>query len=699
MAVAERKWSARAFWPRGRALALGVLTLATPAWAQLPDYHLELQVRTNLLGNASGAYNVGPGNLLSGSYQIPISADGQIAFRLAITPEGRSAVWWGHGGMGSRIYLLPQLGEDARTGDPGVNSQGDIAFAVTWASPATQNGIYLLNVASPEQVRIIRGPPGASDWSSLWLNEAGQIGFRATYSGVGRAYAIANERPDGTFSTTIVAAEQTVDPGSPYQFLYSPTLNDLGQMAGVGDVATASSEFFQDLRIFEPDGMSSRLIAQSRGRDATSPVYRFASVAPALNNMGQVAFLGTARNAQSGNVTTLWLWDGAALRVLAQDGVGDIRTLEFFAPDINDTGWVVFRAIDSANMRAVWVSDGQSLKRVATEHDIVSSDLGPARIDQETPSNPVFGGLVSINGRGEISLAAGLAPPDNDQVEWGTAVFIARPVVPQQDGGTGGPDGGPGPGVDGGVDGGPGEPDSGVDGGPGPGVDGGPGEPDSGVDGGPGPGVDGGVDGGPGEPDSGVDGGPGPGVDGGVDGGPGEPDSGVDGGPGPGVDGGPGEPDSGVDGGPGPGVDGGPGEPDAGVDGGPGPGVDGGSGDPDAGADGGPGPIVDGGAGEDPDAGTDPDAGSGEDPDAGPGTENDAGPGEEPGADAGSGEEPQSDAGADAGPGQPQDSGTSPPPPPADSGCGCQSSSPSAALPWMLVGLMRAVIGRRRKAE
>ncbi len=624
MAVTERKWSARASWPRGRTLALTALTLATPAWAQLPDYHLELQVRTNLQGNASGAYNVAPGNLLSGSYQIPISADGQIAFRLAITPEGRSAVWWGHGGMGSRIYLLPLLGEDARTGDPGVNSQGDIAFAVTGASSAAQNGIYLLNVASPEQVRILRGPPGASDWSSLWLNEAGQIGFRATFSGVGRAYAIANERQDGTFSTTLVAAEQTVDSASPYQFLYSPTLNDLGQMAGVGDVATASSEFFQDLRVFEPDGMSSRLIAQSRGRDAASPVYRFASVAPALNNVGQVAFLGTARNAQGGNVTTLWLWDGAALRVLAQDGVGEIRTLEFFAPDINDTGWVAFRAIDSTNMRAVWVSDGQSLKRVATEHDIVSSDLGPARIDQETPSNPVFGGLVSINGRGEITLAAGLAPPDNDQVEWGTAVFIARPMVSQQDGGTGGPD--------------------------------------AGVDGGPGPGVDGGVDGGPGEPDAGVDGGPGPVIDGGVDGGPGEPDAGVDGGPGPDLDGGPGEEDAGVDGG--------------------------------------PGPIIDGGAGEEPDAGTgtDPDAGSGEDPDAGPGTNPDAGPGEEPGADGGPGEEPQLDAGADAGQGPPQDAGTSPLPP-TDSGCGCQSSSPSAALPWMLVGLMRAVIGRRRKTE
>ncbi|WP_426756111.1 MXAN_5453 family MXYO-CTERM-anchored protein [Myxococcus sp. Y35] len=603
MSVARRKRNARALLARGIKVALCGLTLATPAWAQLPEYTLQLQARTNLRGNASGAYNVAPGNLLAGSLQVPLAGNGQLAFRLAITPEGRSAVWWGQNGVGRRIYQLPDLGVDARMSDPGVNSRGDIAFAVTGATSAAQNGIYLLNVDTPDDVRIIRVPVGASDWSSLWLNEAGQIGFRATFAGVGRAYAVASETPGGAFQATIVASERAVDGVGPYEFLYSPTMNDLGQMAGVGDLATASSEYFQELRIFEPDGQSSRLIARTRGLDAASQVYRFASVQPALNNLGQVAFLGTARNAQGSNVTTLWLWDGNALRVVAQDGQGDIRQLEFFPPDISDNGVVVFRAFDSASMRAVWVGDGQGLRRVVTEHDLVLSDLGPARIDQETPSNPVFAGSAGINVFGEVTLAAGLAPPDNDQEEWGTAVFVARPTYPDTDGG--------------------------VDGGPGPDLDGGPG-PD--LDGGPGPDLDGG---------------PGPDLDGGVDGGPG-PDL-----------------DGGVDGGPGPDLDGGPGE------------------DPDGGVDGGP--------GEDPDAGpgTDPDAG----PDAGPGTDPDAGPGEEPGADGGPGEEPGTDAG------QGQDAGTSPPPPPPDSGCGCQSSSPTAMLPWMLVGLMRVVVGRRRKAE
>ncbi|QDE65521.1 hypothetical protein BHS09_00015 [Myxococcus xanthus] len=574
MSVAGRKWSARASQVRGRTLALSVLTLATPAWAEVPDYTLELQARTNLLGNASGAYNVAPGNLLAGSLQIPLTDDGQIAFRLAITPEGRQAVWWGRDGAGQRIYVLPDLGEDARLSDPGLRSQsnlishGNLAFAVTGASSASQNGIYRLNVASPDDVRIERAPIGASNWSSLQLNEADVIGFRASYGGGGQSYFLLGSGWAGT-----LVSDNIADSSSPYSFLYSPRLNDQAQIAGVVDRASGSAEFFQELRIFNVT-IESQLVAQTRGLDANSPVYRFASVQPAFNNQGQVAFLGTARDASERNVTTLWLWDGTELRVIAQDGLGEIRQLEFFPPDMNDRGLVVFRAIDAANLRAVWVSDGQELKRVVSEHDIVTSDLGPARIDQETPSNPVFAGAPSINARSDVALAAGLAPPDNDQEEWGTAVFIARASFPQSDGGTGE------------------------------------------------------------DPDGGTDGGPGT-----------DPDAGT-----------------GTD------PDGGPGE------------------DPDAGT----GTDPDGGPGEDPDAGTgtDPDGGPGEDPDAGTGTDPDAGTGMDP--DAGPGEEP----GPDGGPSQ--DAGTQPPPPP-DGGCGCQSSSPSALLPWMLVGLMRVVVGRRRK--
>lgn len=460
--------------PRGSGLGgvLGVLMLALPAWAELPDYTPQLQARTNLTGNDAGAYNLGPGNLLAGGLQVPLTLDRQLAFRLSITPEGRNAMWWGGDGMGSRIYLLPELGEDARASDPGLNSQGDLAFAVTRASPASSNGIYLFNVSTPGQVRTLRQPAGASEWSSLWLNEAGQLGFRATFPSTGRAYVLLSPRDDGSYALTYLAKEKGVDPENRYQSLYSPTLNDRGQMAGVGETAASNSEYFQELRVYAPDGLSSQVVVRSRGLDGSSPVYRFESVQPALNNRGQVAFLGRVRSGNQ-NLTTLWLWAGTELKVLAQNGQGSIKEIELFPPDMNDSGLVVFRAFDTANLRAVWVSDGQGLKRVVTEHDILPSDLGPARVDQETASNPVFVGAPLINARGDVTFVAGLTPPENTQEEWGTAIYVAKSSLPPPGAPDGGTDGGSGQ-----TDAGPW--DAGADAGP---WDAGPGtEPDSGTD-------------------------------------------------------------------------------------------------------------------------------------------------------------------------------------------------------------------------
>jgi len=490
-----RQRQSRESWARRHGVwaVLGMLSLAAPAFAELPNYTYQLQARTNLLGNQGGAYNVDPGNLLPGSLQIPITLDRQTAFRLSITPEGRRAVWWGRSGQGSRIYLLPDLGEDVLLGDPGLNSNANIAFAVSGSPTATSNGIYLLKATTPSQVSIIREPLGATDWGALGLNESGQLGFRATISGF-RAYVLLTPKSTGGFDTRFMAKEKALDGSSTYEYLYSPTLNDRGQMAGVGDLApSTSAEYFQELRIFNSNGTSTR-IAQSRGRNPASPIFRFASVAPALNNNGQIAFLGTAKDLAGTNLVTLWLWDGAALRVLAQDGQNDISSIETFPPDMNDSGLVVFRAFDSAGLRAVWVTDGQLLKRVVGEHQILPSDLGEARVDQETPSNPVFGGSAMINARGDVTFAAGLAPPDNDQVEWGTAIYIARSSLPP-----------------------PGPPDAGVDGGSG-------GLPDAGMDGGLGGASDAGADAGSGGvPDAGVDAGSGQKPDASVDAGPGAP--------------------------------------------------------------------------------------------------------------------------------------------------------------------------------
>ena len=489
-----------------QALLCGGVLSALPSRAELPTYTLQLQARANLSGNPSGAFNLEPDNLLPGSYRVPLTQDRQLAFRLSYTPEGRRALWWGQDGVGQRIYLLPDLGEDVLAGDPDLNAAGDLAFSVSNGS--RDNGIYLFNAQRPDQVRILKEPYGITDWSSLALNEAGQLGFRASFSSAGRAYVVLS--PSGSnFTTEYLAREQKLDSSSPFTYLYSPGFNDQGQIAGVGDVGDPGAGF-QELHIWSSGG-GSRRIAVTQSLDASSPVFKMASVQPALSNTGKIAFLGTGKNSSDMNTTSLWLWDGAELKLLAQNGREEIKELETFPPDINDSGVVVFRAFDSAGLRAVWVSDGEVTRRVVTEHDLVPSDLGEARLDQEKPSVPVFGGSPTINARGDVTFVAGLAPPDDDQEEWGTAIFVARSSLPEPDGGTGDTDGGPGD-VDGGPapDGGPGDVDGGsgdIDGGPAP--DAGSDIPDAGSEEDAGSGVpDGGAaDGGgtPGTPGTGAD--------------------------------------------------------------------------------------------------------------------------------------------------------------------------------------------------
>jgi hypothetical protein len=226
-----------------------------------------------------------------------------------------------------------------------------------------------------------------------------------------------------SFNLTWLAKEKSLDSASPYQFLYSPSMNALGELTGVADVAPGGSEFFQELRVFGSGG--STLLASSRGVDPASPIFRFVSLAPARNAAGQAAFLGIAKGPSNANVTTLWLVSGGQLRAIARDDQGEVKKLELFSPSINASGLVAFRGIGTDGLRAIWISDGEQTRRVVREHDVLPSDRGPARIDHETPTNPVFAGTVSVNDRGDVSFIAGLTPPDDDQEEWGTAAYLA----------------------------------------------------------------------------------------------------------------------------------------------------------------------------------------------------------------------------------------------------------------------------------
>ena len=70
--------------------------------------------------------------------------------------------------------------------------------------------------------------------------------------------------------------------------------------------------------------------------------------------------------------------------------------------------------------------DGTDLSIVVREHDVLDTDLGPGRVDQND-SSPVFGGGPSINASGAVAFNCTLTPEDDDQVEWGSGVYVATP--------------------------------------------------------------------------------------------------------------------------------------------------------------------------------------------------------------------------------------------------------------------------------
>ena len=131
-----------------------------------------------------------------------------------------------------------------------------------------------------------------------------------------------------------------------------------------------------------------------------------------------------------GNVRAVYRFDPdgsegfTATEIARVGGPGPITELPSFAPAINAAGLVAFRARDAGG-DAIYLGDGETLLRVVGNGDVVGTDLGVAQLGQNVASSPVFSGKPAINAHGDIAFVAGVHPQGNDQVEWGSGVFVA----------------------------------------------------------------------------------------------------------------------------------------------------------------------------------------------------------------------------------------------------------------------------------
>lgn len=393
---------------------IGVLVTASCSGAAsaLPQFvAYQLQARANF----SGAYNLPDATFFTNSTPR-INDHLEVTFRIEVQAGSDAKfVWFGSNGNGGIAYTTP---DGAFISDTSINAAGKVVFEQVFAPP---DGLYFYDSGSMTSGFLTNLPFGATAWGSPTINDLGQVGYRAQFS-TNRAWI----SYDGVSSTAVHAAEVGLNPASPYSFLFTPTFNNARQIAGKvrrGAAGQTGETQPDEIRLFAADG-SSIVIAQDADALPGSPYSRFDN-AVAVNNSGQVAFIATLVAGGRG----VYRSNGTTTVEIARSTLGPATDIEFFAPAINDAGIVAFRAIENTGLRAIWVGDGTQLKRVVREHDLVPTDLGPARIDQHDTS-PVFGGSVSINPSGDVVFNAALTPPDNNQIEWGSGILVA--LVPRR---------------------------------------------------------------------------------------------------------------------------------------------------------------------------------------------------------------------------------------------------------------------------
>ena len=377
------------------ALFAGLCAAPTAMGADTSEAYdtIQLQARTNLLVNDNG-WNLPPGSSFN-SVTPDINEAAEVAFRVqyvaaeGMPSSGAPGVWFGGDGAGSIVHR----GTEAQSipNEPSLNESGDIAF--TLGDGGVDNRLYLYDGSSGVAGQVSTSPVVPSSYSSPALDEEGDITFQGTF-GSGRGLAVV-EDGEGRF----YVQDSSLDPESPYGFLYTPRGNDAGQIATkVGLVSDISNDV--EIRLFNPDGTSDLLLAS----DSVDPdsAYRKFDNSVALSDNGTVAAIATRA---SDSVKVVLLIQGTTVTEVAAVGQDGLTSLEFFSPDVNDAGQVVFRGKDAAG-QAVFLADGDGLTRVVGVGDEVTTDLGVAQVGQHDAS-PVFGGAPRINNSGDVSFTAG----------------------------------------------------------------------------------------------------------------------------------------------------------------------------------------------------------------------------------------------------------------------------------------------------
>lgn len=388
-------------------LLAGLSAGAVPVGAALPSYGApQLLCRANF----SGAYNLPNSSFFTNSTPA-LNDTGAAAIHLSVLGDDTRGVFFHDGAIGGAVFEGPT---GAFLSDVSVNDAGRVVFPMHQS--LGQDGIWRWDEADSSSARLTNLPLGASTWGSPKIDDSGRIGYRAGFPN-GQAFV---SWQNG--AVAIHATENGIDSGSSYAFLFTPSTNNNRQIAGkvrLGVAGQTAENRPDQIRIWNSDG-SSVLIAEDFDASANSPYSRFDN-SVSLTDDGWVAFTALGVDNRRG----VYFSNGSETRTIAIDDNTVVTEVEFFAPAANNAGQVVFRGRNNAGLQTLFVGDGTSLMEAIHEHDLVPTDLGQGRLDQHD-SSPIFGGNPAIDQNGDIAFGAGLTPPGDNQIEWGSGLFVMR---------------------------------------------------------------------------------------------------------------------------------------------------------------------------------------------------------------------------------------------------------------------------------
>lgn len=393
--------------------------------ASLPIYR---QTLLHARAHDTEAYNLPDGaSLATSTPDIADRAAGvsmfwpRIVMRVSPIPNTNAqALWAGIAGAGALAFISEDI-QGAYLSQATINNTGIMVAEQAVAGPpgvmrlytGEGNILFLLNMPNLPYPFTSFGDP--------MINTTAQIGYRARTNAGGQAWLT-------WFGGVqfVHVAENTLDSSSPVSLLFPPAINNSRQLAGkvrLGAPGQTGESQPDQIRVYNADGFYIP-IAQDRDFDPGSYYTAFDN-AVAVNNAIQVAFIAT-RFSPPG-VRSVIRADAFNPVELVREGTNGIRQIEAVAPDINERGFVVFRAINADGRRAIWLADGASLAMVAREGDQMPIDAGhTAILASLAPGGPVFSGPPRINNRADVVFAASLVSTTEPPHSLGTGMFVAR---------------------------------------------------------------------------------------------------------------------------------------------------------------------------------------------------------------------------------------------------------------------------------